>query len=608
MLCHLMRLGHVHTLEEIWALLNRGPEQFWDLMHCLFHLQPWGAAPCPGQPLEGCCLQKPIETIGWLLGREVPAFPAGLLPPYGIVRPEVLSLLREGIGQGWAAKKPVLVSGPRTSGMTTLFRHAVACARIAVWERQTGRRAALTHCQRWRGSEEPFFAQALYWRDQPDWDNEVWMKRLLDPNEPGGSGLGAISAEVLDDLPILLLLDDLQPGRPVQALQARLGSNTVVVAGRHGAFVTEEGLLLEIPVLREKEATALIRRYWKVEGLGEVQPLPQEVQRQMVALSGGNLGFVLELLHIARQISPEQMSGYLRSAQREPVQVQGKVPVAEARAAAFVRRLLQALAPQQQEALRKVARLPYFAGYGAWELGLLWEMDEGSAHVLLGELVRQGFGVPRPGGLQGDWGFSPVMYRWLRRAFGITKGEEEALLRLWQEQVRNAPGFHHVQRKLIQALERSEASANRMYMAYIDETLMPLQRMSMLKRLIYYLRHGEAYALTVWRSLPLGILTTGEYLLGEHLLPKAERAAHRIYFWTLLGALFVIFLHLAGWFPWENFVLESVEMVLLLWLLLLWAPWMVWLLYRPRIIHRRLGRLLRRVLKRWQQGGFEATG
>jgi len=359
LLCHLFQEGFIHDLDEVWALLNRGPERFWGLMHRLFQLQPWGVIPCPEYPPQDCCFQAPIETMGWLLGWKVPDFPQDVLPPYKISRPEVVSLLHEGIRRGWAEKKPVLIFGPHSSGMSTLFHQAVACARLAVWERQTGRRAALGQCHGWLGSEGPCFAQAIYWCDRPDWDNAVWMQRLLDPNEPNGIGLGDISPEMLNVLPVLLFLDNLQPGRPVQALQERLGPNAVVVAGRHGTFVTEDGVLLEIPPLREDEAMELTRRYWRVEGLGEARPLPQDVQRQIVTLSCGHLGFVLELLRIARQITPKRMNGYLRSVQSEPVQVQGAPPMAEDKAAEFVSHLLQGLTPQQQEALRKVVRLPY---------------------------------------------------------------------------------------------------------------------------------------------------------------------------------------------------------------------------------------------------------
>jgi len=402
LLCHSFQQGFIHGLGEVWGLLNRGPERFWDLMHRLFQLQPWGISPCPERSPQDCCFQAPIETIGWYLSQTIPTFPADVLPPYRIERSEVASLLHKRIRQGWDAKKPVLISAPRTSGMTTLFRRAVACTRIAVRERQTGERAPLARCLEWRNNKWPF-AQAIYWRDRPDWDHAVWMQRLLDPNEPDGIGLGDISSEMLNALPVLLFLDDLRSGRPLQALQERLGPNAVVVAGRHGTFAAEDGILIALPALRENEARALMRRYWEIEGAGGVHPLPQEVQHQIAALSGGNLGFVLELLNIARQITPERMAGYLRGARYAPSQRGEEVPMAERRAIAFVGGLLRTLTPTQRKALRKVVALPYLTGYSAWELAQLWRVDESSAHVLLGELVKQGFGVFRPGGLAGHW-------------------------------------------------------------------------------------------------------------------------------------------------------------------------------------------------------------
>jgi len=603
LLCYLFQQGRIHGLDEVWDLLNRGPERYWASMARLFQLQPWGVPPCSERLSRDCCLQASIKTIGWYLGQTIPTFPVDV-PPYSVGRPGAVSLLHEGIQRGRAEKKPVLVFAPRTGGMTTFFRQAVACVRTAIWERKTERRAPLARCQEWRGGEWPF-AQAIYWRDRPDWDNVTWMQCLLNPDEPDGIGLGDISPEMLSALPVLLFLDDLRPGRPVQALQERLGPGAVVVAGRHGAFVMEDGILIELPAFQENEAIALMRRYWKVEGPGTAQPLLPEVQRQIMALSYGNPGFILEMLRVTRQITPDRMMDYLQSAQHAPSQVQGEAPMAEQKAAVFIRRLLQALTPTQREALQKVVALPYFIGYGVWELARLWEMDESSAHALLGEIVQQGFGVSRPGGLAGHWHLSPVMYRWLRRAFGATNGEAVLSLSTWRERVLNAAGFEQYQRALAKDLERLRATGEQVYTAYVDETRMPLQRMSMLKRLIFYLRHREAYALEAWRSIPADMLTTGEYFLGAHLLPEAEQAAHRLHFWTLLGIIGVLFLYFTQGLQLEHPIFDAVATTLLLWMALLWSIRMLWLLYRPRSTHRWLARLLRRVLRRWQQGEFD---
>ena len=196
------------------------------------------------------------------------------------------------------------------------------------------------------------------------------------------------------------------------------------------------------------------------------------------------------------------------------------------------------------------------------------------------------------------------MYRWLRQAFEVTDGEEKFLLSVWKNQVLSTPWFKQYRRALVEDLERPEASGEHVYTAYIDEIRMPLRRVNMLKRIAFYLRHREAYALEVWRSMPAGTLTTGEYFLGKFLLPEAERAAHRLHFWTLLGAAIVFFLYFTLGLGLENPVLDTMTIISFLWLLFLWMPWLLWLFYQPRIVHRWFARLLRRALKHWQQDEF----
>ena len=613
MLCHLMRLGHVHTLEEIWALLNRGPERYWHIMERLSCLEQPADFPCKdskkgkdsdkggdSEKEKACCEQEPLRTMRWLLQRNVPVFPEKIVPPYGIGRPAVLSGFQAALRRGSTEGLPVILSGPQASGVTTLLRQAAACLRIRLWEGLTGERAARLQCGAWSEERMPFFAQTIYWRDRPEWDNATWLARLLDHQNPEGIGLGQIPPDTLAKLPVLLLIDDLAEGRPLRALQERLGAGATIVAGCHGASADMDSVGVKVPLLSEEETLHLIDRYWAVRKKPAAEALPQTLKKQIHWVSTGNPGMVLELLCITRQMPLARMAGYLQGVQANASRAQGGGPDAEKRAVALMQRLLGALTPQQRQALRQLVTLPYFRGYGVWEAAHLWEMDEGSAHLLVGEMVQQGFGVSLPGGLAGDWRLSPVMYRWLRLAFGIPANptKEKALLQAWVRRVMADPAAGNHWEMLARGLPASVAESRTAYMKGL---------LRLLKRVFRsgdFLRYGEVYAAQIWRALPPFRLTTGEYLLGEHLFGQAERISQQMQVRVLTGITLTVLFLLAevGRHLWPGALLDRIDNGLFALIMIVWVPWATWKVIRHHHLLRKADRLLIRVEQRWQHG------
>jgi len=224
-------------------------------------------------------------------------------------------------------------------------------------------------------------------------------------------------------------------------------------------------------------------------------------------------------------------------------------------------------------------------------------MDEGSVHVLLGELVHQGFGVARPGGLRGDWGLSPVMYRWLRRAFDLPHEpvEESRLLHEWMQRSMGAPKF----KAYADLLTRDLPEETRM-----DEVLGMVKAVPQAPELVgHFLRNKVVYSVTAWRALPTTALSTSEYLLGEHFFGSVERVARQMYRRFLVGVGLLVLLLFVGFgevlcpscLPWKR-----LEQGIFVSGIAVWLPWWLFHVWRRFRFHQQADLLLTQVQQRWR--------
>ena len=203
------------SLQEITTLLRFGPARFWALLDKL----PYADLEIHEEDFDLNELESE-EVLSEVFQRIDSQFTALGLSKI------LLDRLRRG-------SSLVLAHDPNREVQFWLRRFAF-CTAASIWESKTNKKALKPICKSpslYPACQMGFsFAMVVYWRDKSPYSNEGWVDFLLDWKFQGGIGLGQIPTKVLEEYPVLLLIENLQPNRPLHRLKRRLGKRSAILA------------------------------------------------------------------------------------------------------------------------------------------------------------------------------------------------------------------------------------------------------------------------------------------------------------------------------------------------------------------------------------------
>ena len=378
----------------------------------------------------------------------------------------------------------------------------------------------------------PSFTQVVYWpSDNPAWSNEEWLTQLLDWNNLGGIGLGQIPTTLLNAFPILLVIDDLQPGRPLSDLKRHLGENAVIVAGSHCLEYANRGFVL--PRFTKAETFQLIQKISTTKEKG----MDQELQTLIFQASEGLPSTIIELA--SSPSDPVALKQYLDNAPPFPTS-QPTTSTVENLLVRHISHTIALLPETLRSRLEIISRHPYFAGYDPYTCAAWWGTNAQTASLTLDELSQMGFGSLSKDSHTGllVWHIPQIKLHWIRQAFLSLQNEDAEIptpstTSLAFEADEQPHSETQISDNIIQLKDRL------LQRVPLVSPLAPWRwygqkPLWLIKQTFLFFFTKRLFTLDQWRQIPRAHFTTEEFRLKQVILKTTEEISRRMFIilWT----------------------------------------------------------------------------